>query len=303
MSIKVYFVYDGEPAQGELVSTRQEREAYKAKITIPGKWVEGPCSQLHSFFLKTYNAKFPEKVLAAEDVYLKVGQMILPMQDVVSQHVQEYNDIVVLHHVKTAAQSRPEGSLCCTNFGCGKYFVPTDNAEGSCHHHAKGPVFHDTYKFWACCPEKKAMDWEEFENIPSCVTGTHSTQNAPITFKQEAVGAVALTDAQRTALEQGASTAVMYEGNAKTGPREFEGAKHGQETAQQVVDGKATCRNFGCQQTFVVADNHAEACTYHCEGPVFWDTYKYWKCCPQRKHAEFDDFVKVPGCTTGPHKL
>jgi hypothetical protein len=35
---------------------------------------------------------------------------------------------------------------------------------------------------------------------------------------------------------------------------------------------------------------------------VFWDTYKYWKCCPDRKHMDFDDFAKVEGCTTGPHK-
>lgn len=303
MSIKVYFVYDGEPSEGDLVAARLQREPYKVKITIPGKWMEGPCSQLHSFFLKTYNAKFTDKQLREEDVFLKVGEMTLPMQDNVSQHVQEYNDIIVSHFIKTAAQSRPEGSLCCTNFGCGKYFVPNANTEDVCHHHAKGPVFHDTYKYWACCPEKKAMDWEEFEGIPPCVSGTHSTDNAPITFKQEAVGAVALTSEQKAALEQGGSTAVMYEGNPKTGPREFEGAKHGHSAPQQIVDGKATCRNFGCQQEFIVAENHDGACTFHAEGPVFWDTYKYWKCCPQRKHAEFDDFVKVPGCSTGPHKL
>ena len=72
---------------------------------------------------------------------------------------------------------------------------------------------------------------------------------------------------------------------------------------QPIVDGRAKCRNFGCQKEFVVTENSDTSCRYHAEGPVFWDTYKYWKCCPDKKKAEFDDFVSIPGCVVGPHRL
>jgi hypothetical protein len=34
------------------------------------------------------------------------------------------------------------------------------------------PVFHETVKFWSCCPNKKAYDWEEFRMLPACRSGT-----------------------------------------------------------------------------------------------------------------------------------
>ena len=33
------------------------------------------------------------------------------------------------------------------------------------------PVYHETAKYWACCPQKKAYDWDDFQNIPGCCTG------------------------------------------------------------------------------------------------------------------------------------
>ena len=303
--MKVYFQYDGEPPSTDIVGGPLQREPYKVKITIPEKWQAGPCSQLLTFFVSTYNKKFADKALVESALLLKVGGVILPLGEEVQRHVREYNDIMILHQVvdKNALQ-RPEGSVLCTNFGCGKYFVPHDNTEAACAHHKQAPVFHDTHKYWSCCPEHKALDWEEFEAIPPCVTGPHSTANKAVTFKSEEIKSVALTEAQKAAMDAGASTTVTYpDGPRRTGPREFEGATAAQSGPQQIVDGKATCRNFGCQQVFLVADNHDSACTYHAEGPVFWDTYKYWKCCPDKKKAEFDDFVLIPGCATGPHKL
>jgi len=305
--MKVYFQYDGEPSldNGEIEGSRMQREAYKVKITLPEKWITGPCSQLLTFFISQFNKKFPDKLMVDADMQLQVGEVVLPLSAEVRSHVQEYNDIVVVHKAKAKAKFvAPPGSLLCTNFGCGVYFLPSANTDDSCQHHEQGPVFHDTAKYWACCPARKALDWEEFEAIPKCKRGPHATTNKPISFKQEALTAVALTAEQKAAVEGGASTTATYEsGPRRTGPREFEGALHGQSGPQQIIDGKANCRNFGCQKTFIVAENNDTACTYHAEGPVFWDTYKYWKCCPQRKCAEFDDFVRIPGCLTGPHRM
>jgi hypothetical protein len=35
--------------------------------------------------------------------------------------------------------------------------------------HKSPPVFHETAKWWSCCPQKKAYDWETFQDIPGCV--------------------------------------------------------------------------------------------------------------------------------------
>jgi CHORD len=60
--------------------------------------------------------------------------------------------------------------VACTHFGCKQRFPP-DGPYPDCIYHAKPPVFHETAKYWACCPGKKAYDWEDFERIPGCQRG------------------------------------------------------------------------------------------------------------------------------------
>lgn len=309
MGIKVYFDYQGEPPseQRDIVGTRKGRESYRVKITLPDKWLSGPCAKLLSFFCDTYNSKFPDKVLVEADMQLRCGSSeALPMDGIVSNFVFEYNDVLVVHKLQDLSKAkRPEGALTCTNYGCGKFYVPEENHAEACRAHSKPPIFHDTHKYWACCPDRKALDWEQFEAIPSCTIGPHSTKVSAVDFKQSAqtpLTHVPLTEQQIQSL-QGVAPTSAEGGAGKRGPREFEGAQQTAQKPQEIIDGKATCRNFGCQKQFVVAENNDAACTYHKEGPVFWDTYKYWKCCPHRKGADFNDFVAIPGCCTGPHKL
>ena len=309
MSIKVYFVYDGVVAPGD-----DAREPYKAKITLPEKWLAGPCEKLLSFFVGTYNKKFgPEKAIDEAKLELQVGAVTLPLHGTVSSYVQEHNDILIVPKAAAAVVEKPpEGSVVCTNYGCGKHYMDTEegNPDDACHHHAGAPVFHDTAKYWSCCPQKKALDWDEFEAIPKCCVGKHSTKNKQINFntqESQVMTNTALTEEQKAGLAAGSPAAAApaaggADGPRHNGPREFEGAKQN-DTPGKIVDGKANCRNYGCQVNFVVAENTDTACTHHSGAPVFWDTYKYWACCPDKKVYEFDDFVKIPGCTTGPHKV
>ena len=32
-------------------------------------------------------------------------------------------------------------------------------------YHKLPPVFHETAKFWACCPDKKCYDWDSFMGV------------------------------------------------------------------------------------------------------------------------------------------
>ena len=41
-------------------------------------------------------------------------------------------------------------------------------------------------------------------------------------------------------------------------------------------------------------------CLHHSGGPIFHEGLKGWACC-QKRVVDFDEFMKIPGCTTGTH--
>lgn len=63
------------------------------------------------------------------------------------------------------------------------------------------------------------------------------------------------------------------------------------------------CNHKGCGKEYNPAENGPEACTYHPGGPIFHEGSKSWSCCNQvnKPVLEFDEFMKIPGCTTGSH--
>lgn len=71
-----------------------------------------------------------------------------------------------------AQQAHLKNTVACTHFGCSKRFPKGGPypPEG-CVYHKLPPVFHETAKYWACCPNKRAYDWEDFQGIPGCCTG------------------------------------------------------------------------------------------------------------------------------------
>ena len=63
-----------------------------------------------------------------------------------------------------------QGRVRCKRFGCQKFFDP-EGEPTECIHHKAPPIFHETAKWWSCCPDRKAYDWEGFMRIPGCETG------------------------------------------------------------------------------------------------------------------------------------
>jgi len=61
--------------------------------------------------------------------------------------------------------------VSCVRFGCQNRF-PKGGPYPSCRYHKSPPIFHETAKWWSCCPTKKAWDFDEFQKIPGCCQGT-----------------------------------------------------------------------------------------------------------------------------------
>jgi hypothetical protein len=171
------------------------------KITLPKSWKSGPTSQLLSQFIESYNgnASFAENQLQESEMHLCIRQVVgtttsdeaelvpLASNAVVLEAIPDRADVYICHgpsftleekaaETAQALKKKQEelaSTVACTHFACKKRF-PAGGPYPECQFHKAPPVFHETAKFWSCCPNKKAYDWEDFQNIPGCETGVCS---------------------------------------------------------------------------------------------------------------------------------
>lgn len=169
------------------------------RITLPKKWKTGPSSRLLTQFVESYNASFQEKnELTESSLHLAMRVPIssanerieikaLCSDDIVIETIADRSDVYILHgpsqtkaevgeeikKIEEEKRLERERTVPCTNFGC-KMRIPKGGPYPACRHHAAPPVFHETAKFWSCCPNKKAYDWDDFQSIPGCKMGVCS---------------------------------------------------------------------------------------------------------------------------------
>lgn len=178
------------------------------KITLPKSWKYGPTSKLLGQFVESYNgnetlkssneldestlhlALLPEEndsvsTTSSTTITWDVEWNALPSDAITIECIPDRADIYVRHGPSRTLgeieeernakleQERleRERTVACVNFGCKKRF-PRGGPYPECTYHAAPPVFHETAKFWSCCPNKKAYDWEEFQSIRGCQSGT-----------------------------------------------------------------------------------------------------------------------------------
>ena len=182
----------------------ENSDLHKAlKITLPKSWRTGPASNLLDTFVESYNVKFQEtNPLQASELHLSIrekeeqeyGSMekaaetkFTPICNdaAVIDEFLDRSDIYICHgkgrtkgEVEAEKQAEEDerqqilkNTVACTHFGCQQRF----NKGGPypiCKYHRLPPVFHETAKFWSCCPDKKAWDFEDFQKIPGCQEGT-----------------------------------------------------------------------------------------------------------------------------------
>lgn len=181
------------------------------KITLPKSWKTGPASNLLKQFVESYNNNTAlaesNHRLVEEELHLaqrcqvssssgggsgsgtggndKTELVPICSDAIVLDEMADRADVYICHGpsqtvAERAAEqrrlqeeqqaSRLKNSVACTHFGCQNRFPP-GGPYPDCQYHQLPPVFHETAKYWACCPNKKAYDWDDFQRIPGCQTG------------------------------------------------------------------------------------------------------------------------------------
>lgn len=188
--MKVTLKYE-EPEKDELHMT--------LRLTLPQKYVSGTNKEVVKLFVDHYNKKHSDNSISVADLHLKiVGGNHLDNEDRVKECLGNNDECYLLgkdseERVKKGKESdvgysataaakpaaakaaakgpvkNADGKLRCKNFGCQKYFDPETPTE--CRHHKSPPIFHETAKWWSCCPDNKAYEFEEFMAIPGCQKG------------------------------------------------------------------------------------------------------------------------------------
>jgi hypothetical protein len=198
----------------------------------------------------------------------------------------------------------------CQHNGCTSEYREADNNETSCRHHPGQPVFHEGLKGWSCC-KKRVTDFSDFLSLPGCTWSTHSDEkrvvvpletapkpSEPLTGPTSSSGGVEKYGHARSAAfkESGSNSVAPIEAVEERDPLEEPDA------ADAVIKVGADCLHRGCSATYVDESSRSAECLYHPGRPVFHDMSKGWSCC-RRKVLEFDDFLKLEGCTSGRHKF
>jgi hypothetical protein len=298
MSIKIYlkFEEDGFPEK-------------TSKLQIPAKWQTSKIvTDVIELFAKGHNTKNPDHELVSAECHLVDAEGNKIYSDVICGTVLgDHSDYHIKRgaHVQKKADTGPANPnmLRCKNYGCQKYYDPNNNPDDNCMHHTGPPVFHETAKYWSCCPQKKAYDFESFLEIVGCAKGPCSQVNtgAQISASPNAVstdGAPAIPPAAPLKSISDYNTSNPEAVTSEMAAVKLVTTRKSTRNADGIT---AKCQRKGCQQTFTIADNHSDACTYHCGQPIFHDAAKYWSCCADKKKYDFDAFMAVPGCSVGFH--
>eukprot|EP00986_Skeletonema_menzelii_P006481 scaffold2470_cov154-Skeletonema_menzelii.AAC.3 len=171
------------------------------KITLPKSWKNGPASRLLDQFVESYNggnegqssplesssmhlALRRSSAAATNDDTATTSLEDVPSDGIIIETIADRDDVFVCHgpsrtveEINTERQAKLDQEKealknlsKCVHFGCNQRF-PKGGPYPDCKYHTGPPVFHETAKFWSCCPNKKAYDWDGFQTLPACQQG------------------------------------------------------------------------------------------------------------------------------------
>lgn len=180
----------------------------------------------------------------------------------------------------------------CKNNGCGKKYSDGENSDNSCIHHPKGPIFHEGLKGWGCC-SKRVSNFDEFMSIPGCSTGSHAESN-PIPERES------IPDKVSKSTETVSKNIPKADQFIPSQPAKLDTFRETDlnDPIDAIIDKGSKCKRNGCNH---VHDGTTSDCFFHPGHTIFHEGSKGWSCCARRV-LEFDEFLKISGCTRGLHR-
>ncbi|KAF4604144.1 hypothetical protein EYR40_001327 [Pleurotus pulmonarius] len=194
----------------------------------------------------------------------------------------------------------------CSRNGCKKDFE--EGTGGPCIHHPGAPVFHEGLKSWSCCQDvnKPVTDFDDFLKITGCSTAdSHDANIVPVEpAKSSPNTSLHMTETLDGKEVYGSSKPTRTASqDTKIAPTPI--IQEEDDPSVPVSPG-TPCRRKGCGVAFVSdalnrsEDGEGSVCTYHPLPPLFREGSKGYLCC-KRKVLEFEEFLKIEGCTKGRH--
>ena len=154
------------------IHVKTDVEDKKSKIVIPKSWTNSKTVlDVIGLFAKSYNVKNPDNLIDIDQVHLEtVDDEKIYSNKVCGTSLGDHNDYYIkplphLSVVKSEHKADLVGKQRCKNYGCNKYYTEEENIDDCCVYHSSPPVFHDTSKYWSCCSQHKAYDFESFQQI------------------------------------------------------------------------------------------------------------------------------------------
>jgi hypothetical protein len=213
----IYLVEDKMKVLVHYQDNEDDSKHKTLKITMPKSWKNGPTEKLLEFFIESYNQNLDDSnKLDASLMHLEVKRQReeglgnssdsrkdseLASDDIILECMEDRQDIFVMHGVSRTRQEllqiqrerqelqerEKQNTVACVHFGCRQRF-PNGGPYPKCIYHKSPPIFHETAKYWSCCPHKKAYDWEEFQAIPGCQEGICSQTREDRSSKKDFLG-------------------------------------------------------------------------------------------------------------------
>ncbi|KAK5114834.1 hypothetical protein LTR62_001991 [Meristemomyces frigidus] len=144
--------------------------------------------------------------------------------------------------------------------------------------------------------------------IPPCTTGKHSTVDDTAAAEPQPTDGDVEAKIKAQKEEQESFGPAVARGPVATqparptpSPAPPESADEDDDPSISVLEG-ASCKRKGCGVQYKGGSREGEECIHHPGQPLFHEGSKGWTCCKKRV-LEFDEFMKLPGCTTKPHHL
>ncbi|OQE31979.1 hypothetical protein PENSTE_c001G09475 [Penicillium steckii] len=181
----------------------------------------------------------------------------------------------------------------CVHKGCGKEFTDSEEA---CVYHPGPPVFHEGQKGWKCC-KPRVLTFEEFLAIPPCTTGKHSEVDDTPAPESKVVEEPPVSSPSLEVKPVSERPPISPAIAPPTPPAKPIVEEPDSDDPDLEIPANATCRRKGCGKSYDGSTaREEEKCVHHPGSPVFHEGSKGWSCC-KRRVLEFDEFLKIPGCT------